>query len=146
MGAADHLVDRHLRDAGFDVPREEIDEAEMLHVQFFDPIDFPDERPQPLGHQRVLADENFQTAPRQAGNCLAVAELEAAGHAGIRIHPEDCGDRLPVRRGAVAGAGQPLPPAERIGRMRILDQIAADIGDLHGWPPYLLIACDMQVA
>ena len=118
----------------------------MLHVQLLDAIDLPDESPQPLGHQRILADERLEPAPRQAGNRLAIAELEAAGHARIRVHPENCSDRFPVSCGAVARAGQPLPPTERIGRVGILDQIAADIGDLHGKPSYLLIACDMQEA
>ncbi len=129
--AAEQLVERQVRLARLDVPGELIDQAELADIDLLDPVDLPDQRPEPFGQQRILADQRLETPPRQARDGLPVLHLEAAGDALIGVHAQDRRARRLVRGRAVAGTGQTLAPAEGMTRMLILDDVAAQVGDPH---------------
>ena len=80
----------------------------MADRDLLDPVDLPDQPPQPLGEQRVLADQALQPALDQAHDRRAERHAHGAVDALVGIDAEDGVERLLVGGGAVARAGRPL--------------------------------------
>jgi len=115
----------------FEVPGEEINQAEMSHIGLLDSVDLPHFGPQALGQQHIVADEAFQPPPRQTRDRLSVCDPGRARDPFVGVHAEDGQLRPLVDRRAVSRSRQTLAPAEGHGRVLALDQIASNVGDPH---------------
>ncbi len=139
--AAQHLPDGQAGLLGFDVPGELVDDAQMRHVHLVDAVDLPDQVEQPLGGQRILADQALQPALRELRDRVRVAgrglDLHRAADALVSVHAKHGGDLLRARHEPVMRAHEPVAPAIAVDGLLGLEKEAADVGDAHcrrsGW-------------
>jgi hypothetical protein len=100
--AAQHLVDRHARLLALDVPEQAVEDAEMPDRDLLDPVDLPDQPPQPLGEKRVLADELLEPPLDQALHRGAVRHAHGAEEPFVGVDADDRLQRFLVGWRAVA--------------------------------------------
>ena len=133
--APHQFVGGQVRFLRFEVPSEEINQAEMSHIGLLDSIDLPHFGPEALGQQRIVADKAFQPPPRQTRDRLTVRDLGRARDPFVGVHAEDGRLRPLVDRRAVSRSRQTFAPTERHGWVLALDHIAANVGDPHPRSP-----------
>ena len=127
---AEQLIDRQARGLRLHVPAQDIDNAERAHVNFLDAIDFPDEVPHPLRHQRVLADEGVEPPVHEVEHRGAAILLHRANMACIGLHADHGLARAITRRDIAMRTRQAVSPEElRTGV--VLHEPAGKAGDLH---------------
>ena len=123
----EQLIDRHFRDLAGDVPQRDVDAADRVHDDAAPPV-LPGAHehllPQPLDHQRVLADEQRLQILLDTGRGGAAARprLADADRAVIGL---DLDQQRPASRLHPRGAG--------VRRLAFIgERDRADVLDLHG--------------